>query len=130
LVTSDAISEAMCQYIPDIEYLSRKPCGLRLALELTIFLGQHSYGDMEYLGYGEGDRPSDPLADNLLVDILRRMKTKDVNFRPVEEFDVLRRDNKRFGARGNKKHFRKSLQLIWSWIKPQNLPNEGKALKA
>lgn len=128
-VTGDTISEAVCKYIPDIEDLSKRPRGLRLALDLIILLGQHSYGCPDYLEYGKGNRPSDAPADKLLVDILRRMKAKDVDFKPVEEFDTLRRESKRFRMHGNKQHFRRSLQLIWSWIKPQESPKVEETLK-
>lgn len=127
-VTADTVSQAVCKYISEIERLSRKPKGLKLALDLVIYLAQHSYGDPEYIGFGTGNRPSDALADKLLVSILKRMRAQDETFKAEEEFQELKSERRRMKIHGIENHFARSLALIWTWIKPQSVTKEANGL--
>lgn len=73
--TSDDVSAAMTDFLPEIEDLMMLPSpdALRLSYELVIELSQSSYGDLDVLkSCGYGDRPSDEPADLLLRKVIRK----------------------------------------------------------
>lgn len=86
-ITSDDISEAMCVFLPEIYKLSKLPNGVPLAFDLTVKLGEHSYGELDTKhGSGFGDRPSDEPTDMLMCQLFKARLSAD----PTWDFnDVL-----------------------------------------
>jgi hypothetical protein len=84
---SGIISSSMVHFIPQIRRLGNmSSTGLHLAFELVMFLGRHSYDETPSFT----NRPSDLLADALLVELITDARLKDPNFRPVEEIKSLK----------------------------------------
>ena len=116
-LSSDDYSKRMVQFIPHIRRLSTlSPVGVRLAFDLVIYLGQHSYGALENGGRGAPNRPSDPLADELLVDLATKIKEKDPSFSPLNEVNELRKRFKRLKKQAIRTFFPKSVDLMWPWL--------------
>jgi hypothetical protein len=108
--TSDWLSNAMEEFIPEIADLSQKPDSLILAIDLLVYLVEHSYTPLEdwqrildptkgltadkYLeledktivGTNFGPRPSDGPADKLLVKLISRAKRVKVETLLLENY--------------------------------------------
>lgn len=71
-IHSSDLSSAQCYHFPAIERLARLPSenSLRLAYEVTWYLKDNSYGDMDE-DRGFGNRPSDEQGDLLLARLIR-----------------------------------------------------------
>jgi hypothetical protein len=71
-IHSSDLSSAQCSHFPAIERLARLPSqhSLRLAYEVTWYLKDNSYGDMDD-DRGFGNRPSDEQGDMLLARLIR-----------------------------------------------------------
>lgn len=102
LQESDEASKSMAQFIPSIQKLSKLPGGLELAFGLILYLGRKSYFLTEETPFYQPcvdwieSRKSDTPADTVLLDILQRMKKKNKDFRPEEEWKSLNRQRKLF----------------------------------
>jgi len=110
--TSDWASNAMGGFIPQIAELSEKPGGFLLAIDLLLYLGQHSYTEFEewqeildpigglpaqqildltkndesFIGKNFGPRPSDKLSDVLLAKLLERARDEKVRNGQIKEY--------------------------------------------
>ena len=116
-LTSDDYSAKMVEFISHIRRLSTlSPVGLRLAFELTIYLGQHSYGALDNGGRGAPNRPSDSPADELLATIATEIKEQDPSFSPVNEVSEIRRSFKKLKKQAIGTFFPKSVDLMWPWL--------------
>jgi hypothetical protein len=116
-LTSDDYSAKMLEFIPHVRRLSTlSPVGLRLAFDLTIYLGQQSYGSLENGGRGAPNRPSDSQADDLLVEIATQIKGQDPSFAPVTEVAEIKRRHKKLRKSAIRTFFPKSLDLMWPWL--------------
>lgn len=116
-LTSDDYSKKMVQFIPHVRRLSTlSPVGVRLAFDLVIYLGQHSYGALDNGGRGAPNRPSDPLADELLVELATKIKEQDSSFAPSSEVSELRRRFKRLKKQAIRTFFPKAVDLMWPWL--------------
>lgn len=116
-LTSDDYSAKMVGFISHIRRLSAlSPVGLRLAFDLVIYLGQHSYGALDNGGRGAPNRPSDPLADELLVEIATNIKEQDPTFSPMNEVSDIRKRFKRLKKQAIRTFFPKSIDLMWPWL--------------
>src|SRR2546421_4465934 len=71
-VTSDDLSRAMLPFLREINKLRQLPDAdsLTLAYKLVLDVAAYSYGDLDG-GCGYGSRPSDILADALLVRVAK-----------------------------------------------------------
>lgn len=71
-IHSSDVSSAQCSHFPAIERLARFPSehSLRLAYEVTWYLKDNSYGDMNE-DRGFGNRPSDEQGDMLLARLIK-----------------------------------------------------------
>jgi hypothetical protein len=86
---SGIISSSMVQFIPRIRRLGKmSSTGLHLAFELVLLLGRHSYDETPSFK----NRPYDPLADALLVELITDARLEDPNFRPVKEIKSLKNE--------------------------------------
>lgn len=74
-IHSSDLSSAQCLHFPVIEKLARFPNehSLRLAYEVTWYLKDYSYGDMNQ-DRGFGNRPSDEQGDMLLARLIRERR--------------------------------------------------------
>jgi hypothetical protein len=116
-LTSDDYSTKMVEFIPHIRRLSTlSDLGVKLAFDLVIYLGQHSYGSLDNGGRGRPNRPSDPLADDLLVELATKIKEVDPTFSPVNEVSELRKRYKRLKKQAIRTFFPKSVDLMWPWL--------------
>jgi hypothetical protein len=116
-LNSDDYSKKMTEFIPHIQRLSTlSSVGLSLAFDLIIYLGQHSYGVLENGGRGAPNRPSDPEADDLLVEIATSIKNQDHGFAPVNEVNELKRRSKKLKKQAIRTFFPKSFDLMWPWL--------------
>lgn len=73
-ITSDDVSQAIKEFLPDIEELMAipSPDALRLTYELVVELSRCSFGNLDSpKASGYGDRPSDEPADLLLRRVFR-----------------------------------------------------------
>jgi hypothetical protein len=81
----DWLGVAMETFLPETKSLAqlRVPEGRLLAIDLIIFLGEHSYTDtfMDYTSGGEGvpARPTDVNADNLLLEVINDDSEQGIN---------------------------------------------------
>jgi hypothetical protein len=93
---SDNVSKAMVEYFPKIQKLSMIDGDLELALKLVLYLGAKSFltrsdtaSDGSVLLHNR--RKSDSPADDLLLDVLKRIRQRDHGFMPGKEFAELTR---------------------------------------
>ena len=127
---ADWISQGICEFIPEIEQISEMPHGLMPALELTFLLGKLSYttladvrpnfsfprifGEREGNGKQRFDRPSDPLVDDLLCKLLKRVpgtsKWSGVSFE--KEITSVRTQREYLADFGITGYFEKSLEVL------------------
>ncbi len=82
--TSDDLSEAMVDFIRPIQDLREKygPASASTAFDLVMKLRSRSHGGIEDMpkACGYGDRPSDELADQLALSLIKELnKAKDQN---------------------------------------------------
>jgi hypothetical protein len=77
------------------------PEGLKLVFDLILYLGQHSYHQLDCGGGGDGERPSDGLADELLCEVARELRKCDGEWAPVMELERLKKENKMLNDYGN-----------------------------
>ena len=116
-LTSDDYSARMSEFIPHVRRLSSlSAVGLRLAFDLVIYLGQQSYGTLESGGRGKPDRPSDPQADDLLVEIASRIQEEDPGFAPVNEVAEIKRRHRKLKKHAVHTFFPKALDLMFAWL--------------
>jgi hypothetical protein len=141
---SEIASQEMTKYVFEIEQLSHMPGGLELALGLILHLSKKSYF---IAGSGlisdPGKRKVDGPMDDLLLEILKRLKAESEHFTPIRTFlevDKTRRlfsisepassdDNRsrplfvHNDAIGlfsdNDTFFAKSYELMWSFLEGQ-----------
>jgi hypothetical protein len=116
-LTSDDYSLKMVHFVPHVRRLSTlSPVGLRLAFDLVIYLGQQSYGALENGGRGAPNRPSDTQADDLLVEIVTKIKEQDPSFAPVNEVGEIKRRFRKLKKQAIRTYFPKSFDLMWPWL--------------
>ena len=73
-VNSDDMSKAMMPFLDEVRDLRELPESTAIAFDLVMTLARCSYGTMDYGGCGDGDRPSDPEIDDLLVELATERK--------------------------------------------------------
>ena len=62
--------------------------------DLTLYLDQHCYHQLDCGGSGDGERPIDVLADELLCEVARELSRRDWECAPVIELEQLKKENK------------------------------------
>lgn len=88
------------------------PGGLELAFDLIQHLGESSYCDLDMGGSGEGDRCGDEEMDELMCELIKRMKEKDENWNPAEVFESLKAQHENLDDYGIDSFFTRSVELL------------------
>jgi hypothetical protein len=117
-VTGDDYSAAVEPFIDDIDKLSELPGGLELAFDLVLYLGTKSQGELVdgCCGCGNGDRPSDEPADELLCLLAKRMKANVEGWNPVKELERLRQQSKSLEEYGIDTYFPRSMIRLAKYV--------------
>jgi hypothetical protein len=80
----------MLNHIPEIKSISYMRDGLKLAYHLILHLGRQSVQLSSVRSPSDlSNRPSDELADSLLLDTLKRLKEQDGFFDVHDELEKL-----------------------------------------
>ncbi|KAI9643029.1 hypothetical protein NHQ30_008764 [Ciborinia camelliae] len=118
--TTDLLGKKMSGFIVDIDRLSKKMGGLIPAINLTIFLGECSYTNMEGLGplYGweskdkfHCKREFDPVGDDCLRALLERVRDEDISMDEVN-YDRMERSIEYLKSYGITTYFPSSYNLL------------------
>ena len=115
-VTSDDMSEAMMPFLDEIEGLRELPESTAVAFDLVMTLAGYSYGDLDS-GAGYGERPSDPVVDNLLAELAEdRIEIEPFwNFSKV--LDNLQKQAKNLSGYGIEGFCARTIDLLTAWQK-------------
>lgn len=108
------ISHILKVTIPNVERLSYMVGGQKLALDLLLFAGRHSY--LNYTGIPCGRQVSkkfDKAADSLLLRILKDIREGNPNFRPVDAMEEILDE---IETTDYSEYFSQSLKLLSSWM--------------
>ena len=119
-VDSDDMSEAMVPFVNDIKRLQElsHPKALQLAYNCVLYLGRHSYADLEMCGTaGSGHRPSDEPADELLVSIIRKRREHAEAWDWGQDLAELEDRFEELYEYGVETWFPKSIELLQRWKK-------------
>jgi len=92
------------------------PDAARLSYELVLFLADHSYGELDSGGCGEGDRPSDKRADKLLLKIAQDRKMRGEVWDAASTIKKLKTTAKTLAEYGIEPWFPRSLKLLEGWV--------------
>lgn len=111
-VTSDDYSGEMCQFIPDIQHLSKLPEGLILSFNLILFLAKLSYRYLDDGGSGDGNRASDEPIDDLLCDLSVKNMGAYERFPQKSFVDSLKEEAKMFDDFGIEGYLAKSIKML------------------
>jgi hypothetical protein len=104
------------EFIPEIRRLSQMSGGLDLAFDLIIFLGSNSYGEYKGAVSSDGGRSSDWPADELLVELVERMKADKPGWRPFKEVESLGKQISNLDNCGIEGYFPESFKLLSSLV--------------
>ena len=117
-MNSDELSREMVPFVAETEHLaSRKGVKCtRLAISLVLYIAARSYRLYDNYTVGDGDRPSDKPADDLLYRLLPKMRHLDL--KGTYRNDVL--NDLRWGRSDleevvDQSFFEKSIKLLESW---------------
>ncbi|RDW69300.1 hypothetical protein BP6252_08320 [Coleophoma cylindrospora] len=130
-ITSDDMSRAMVEYIPQIQKLAEISGGLSLAYDALLYLGEHSYARVAGTSFGYGSRPSDRLADELLYSLAKRRKDSQPDYNPLPAVERLGKQISYLRERGIESFFLKSYNVLSAWVKgPEAADRTYNSLKA
>ncbi|KAL3417795.1 hypothetical protein PVAG01_10805 [Phlyctema vagabunda] len=115
-ITSDDVSRAMVDYVPQIQHLSEMLGGLDLAYETILYLGEHSYARVAGTSSGYGSRPSDRPADELLHSLVLRKKETQSDYNPMPAIEKLGEHINYLRERGIETFFNRSYSLLCQWV--------------
>ena len=120
-VTSDDVSKAMVPFLTDIKKLSElsDPKALELAYLRILYLGKHSYAELDSKACGYGDRKSDEPADELLLSILTKRKERKDEWDYVPDLHDLEKRAKLLRAYGINTWLTESIKLLREWAGPK-----------
>lgn len=123
----DWMSQGICKFIPEIEQISEMPHGVVPALELTFLLGKFSYTTLADVrpnypfskilgpdGKQSFSRPSDPLADDLVVKLVGKAEDLEEwkSFDVGKELKSLRKQREYLTDYGITGYFSKSVDVL------------------
>jgi hypothetical protein len=114
-ITSDDMSEAMTDFLPEIKDLMMlpNPDALKHSYDLVIELSQSSYGDLDSpKACGYGDRPSDEPADLLLRRLIRKRLAAGETWDWKEDLEELDKTSKHVGDYGIEPWYPRSREAL------------------
>ncbi|KAF4625785.1 hypothetical protein G7Y89_g12376 [Cudoniella acicularis] len=112
---SNRLSTKMAKYTGDVLRISYLVGGLPLAFELALFLGQKSYIEMGAVCKRVISRPSDPPLDEVLLEIVQRLREEDPTFRPLSETKILQGEIEYLGQHEINSYFPRSYRRLYRW---------------
>lgn len=114
-ITSDDMSKAMADFLPEIEDLMMlpKPDALKRSYDLVIELSESSYGELDSpKASGYGDRPSDGPADLLLRKLIRKRLAAGETWDWKEDLEQLDKTSKHVGDYGIEPWYPRSREAL------------------
>ena len=117
-INSDEMSREMVPFIAETEKLAARggvKC-TRLAISLVLYIAARSFRSYDKYTVGDGDRPSDKPADDLLCRLLPKMQHLDLKgaYRNDVLYD-LQWGRSELDEVVNQNFFEKSIKLLESW---------------
>jgi hypothetical protein len=116
-VTSDNISQEVVPFLKDAKTIlgvKSQPRRLQVAYDTVLALQDMSHGELEA---SYGDRPSDLLADMLLVHIAMERRANGEVWDYVQTLEYVKRTSDAFQEYGLKTFFPKAIKLFEEWQK-------------
>ena len=126
-VTSDDMSQAMMPFLDEIEELRKLPHSTAIAFDLVMTLGEYSYGELSGHGCGFGERPSDQVVDDLLVELATERKKIEPSWNFLKELDTLQEQAKELSAFGIEGFCAETIDLLSAW--KRDLPATEKPIQ-
>lgn len=114
-ITSDDLSSAMVPFLMEAKGLLDIPGSVGVVFGLVKSLGDMSYGDLDS-GCGYGDRPSDPMVDELLSKLARSRRDEDQGWDFVNLLDDLKRRDDRLKKYGIEDYCVRTRKLLSDWM--------------
>ena len=114
-LTSDDMSEAMVDFIGQVEGVRRLPDSTAIAFDLVMALSEYSYGDLDCDGGGYGERPSDEMVDDLLGELATERRKLEPQWDHRGVLQTLKAQAKHFSDYGIEDFCAGTIKLLSGW---------------
>ena len=114
-ISSDDMSEAMMPFLQEAKELRNLPNSTAVAFDLVVRLGRYSYGALDGKGSGYGERPSDEVVDELLVELATERKKIEPSWDFRKVLDTLQQQAEHLKRYGIGNFCARTIKLLSAW---------------